>query len=733
VTLLDIATLIVYVAGAVLHVVLFYEVLRRPRKRRSEVLLMFLGLAAGMWFLGNTLSKLGEVLFVRGSPLLGMTSDVIRSIGIGFVPSLLIHMAFLFFVEIGMKVGRRARYVAVALFYVPAVGFSYALLPVLAGEQKLVQLGTTFTGKLFTVWLAVALAVSAGIALEQSRRAEDDYERRFHRLLFVGLLLLAAGIAAVDVLAGRRLAEISEDVVSTLDLLINAGSLLPAIVFSYYVYRYNLMEFVLRRSILHGVLTIILIALYYYGIRRFGHFLNDWTRDKAFKLNVALVEALLIIPLFYLFPRLTDLVRRLMVKAAFRQMAGSEKALEKLNREVGERMALDAAALVRHTAARVQEATGARHVTVLLMEPSAGTPLRLPAVTTARRSRGVAPAHAPDVRAEDAAPILDYFRAGTVRFLDRHECTDVPCANQMRLWNTEWAFPLRTHSRVWGLLCVGRSPGGFPLDPEVCDLLVQTAARLAGALEHARLIQERVGLHFQMLESEKFASLGRLSASIAHEVKNPLSSIKVLAQLLQEQSPPDSPDRGDLQLIIDEVDRLARVVNQLLRFARPPRHETAHCRLGPVLEMVLQVVQPEANAAGVTVQASPTADLPPLAVPEDSLKEAVFNLVYNAIQAMPDGGRLTLTAENSPRGALLRIADTGPGIPPELREKVFEPFFTTKVSGTGLGLSIAKRRIEEVGGEIRLEPSPEGTTFAIELPVAPETLETAQPPEAPAD
>jgi signal transduction histidine kinase len=293
-------------------------------------------------------------------------------------------------------------------------------------------------------------------------------------------------------------------------------------------------------------------------------------------------------------------------------------------------------------------------------------------------------------------------------------------------------FPLRGHNEVRGLICLGRMPGGFPLDTEVCDRLVQTGTRLWSAIEHAQVIHDRINLELNMLESEKWASLGRLSASIAHEVKNPLSSIKILAQLLQEETPRDHPRQDDLRLIIGETDRLARVVNQLLRFARPPRGETDVCEVSSVLDMVLPVVKPEADATGIEIEAEPAGHLSPVRMGEDSLKEVLFNLVYNCIQAMPGGGRLKIESAERDGDVEVRISDTGPGIPEEIRDKIFEPFFTTKVSGTGLGLSIVKRRVEEIGGTVAVSQAREGTTFTLVLPAKCEPDATAQEAAGPA-
>lgn len=713
-TLLDIATLIVYVVGTVLHIVLSTEILHRPHKRRSEVLLLFVGMAAAMWFLGNALGKLWGVVFQAEIPIVTMITKIICCLGVGFIPSLLMHMAFMFWVEHGLKVRRVFRWIVGILFYIPAGVFSYALFNLLAGGEKLLQVGRSVSGTVFIIWLALALAVSAGIELLQSRRAEDDYERRFHLIIFGGVLLLSAAIAAFAfILALKRLSGLSDDIVDVVDFFITVASLLPAIVLSYYVYRYNYMELVLRRSVFHGFLTILVISLYYYPISRFGRLLKTWSQAERFQINVELVEAMLIIALVYLFPKISELLRRVIVKIAFRQTADTEEMLASVNRQIAADMSFNMAQLTKAAAIGIRRATGVRHAAILFF-PTQGPAIALPVVTIAKKS-----ANTPVSGIEPAAMdrIIDLCRQEDVIFLDRHECKDVGCVSQMREVRAERVFPIRGPSELKGLICLGRAPGGFPLDSEVCDMLVQTAHRLSGALEHAKLIQERIDLERTMLESEKFSSLGRLSAGIAHEVKNPLSSIKTLAQLLQEDIGSNKALHDDLQLIIDEVDRLARVVTQLLRFARPPISEGGESNITSVLDMVLQIINPEARASSVEIRCRIQADIPPVLIAEDPLKEVLFNVIYNGIQAMPDGGVLDIGATREGARVEIRIADTGTGIPEDVRARIFDPFFTTKISGTGLGLSIAKRRIEEAAGSIRTETSSDGTVFIIAIPV----------------
>jgi signal transduction histidine kinase len=228
-----------------------------------------------------------------------------------------------------------------------------------------------------------------------------------------------------------------------------------------------------------------------------------------------------------------------------------------------------------------------------------------------------------------------------------------------------------------------------------------------------------------------------LSASIAHEVRNPLSAIKSITTVLKERLGHDAGATEDLSVVLSEIDRLSQVVNRLLRFARPDTdNPPVNIPLSSAVADVIAILNHEASRANVTLHSEGSEGVVVHCRPGD-LKEALFNLILNGIQAIDaaTGGRVEVsaTAEAAPepdggpgpaqddRWVRVTVSDTGSGIPESASGRVFEPFYTTKVSGSGLGLAIVRQDVARMGGTIALEepePGRPGATFVLRLPGA---------------
>ncbi len=240
---------------------------------------------------------------------------------------------------------------------------------------------------------------------------------------------------------------------------------------------------------------------------------------------------------------------------------------------------------------------------------------------------------------------------------------------------------------------------------------------------------------------DRLASLGEMAASVAHEVRNPLASIKTSMQMLMDDLVSSGEAVSEQQalstamnleaqesiaVVLKEVERLDTIVRDLLLFARPRQLHLVPCNLAALSDHVLTIMQGQCADAGVEVQRL-YSDLPPLRADIAQMEQVLFNLFTNAIQAMPDGGILTVTCRGITRvngepdaGQWLEfsVSDTGSGITPDQRERIFQPFFTTRAHGIGLGLSITRRLIEDHRGSIQVESQPGcGATFTLRLPV----------------
>jgi two-component system, NtrC family, sensor kinase len=229
----------------------------------------------------------------------------------------------------------------------------------------------------------------------------------------------------------------------------------------------------------------------------------------------------------------------------------------------------------------------------------------------------------------------------------------------------------------------------------------------------------------ELRSAERLAAVGRISAQITHEIRNPLNAIGLNAELLAEELARLSPVPREASALVAaisrETDRLEGVAEEYLKFARLPRGTPVPLDLDELVGSLLDFVGPELAAAKIGVLREFAPALPRVEGDEAQLRAVVHNLVRNSREAMAGGGTLTVRTRQADGAVELEIADTGGGMAPEVLARIFEPFYTTKERGTGLGLAYARRIVTEHGGSIRCESAPgRGTTFALRLPARPE-------------
>jgi signal transduction histidine kinase len=252
------------------------------------------------------------------------------------------------------------------------------------------------------------------------------------------------------------------------------------------------------------------------------------------------------------------------------------------------------------------------------------------------------------------------------------------------------------------------------------ELLRGLGSQLAISVKNSKLYD-------RMKERDRLAALGEMAAGLAHEIRNPLGAIKGAAQLLQPApSTPSPPDSGEfLGIIVEEANRLNRVVSQFLDYARPYKGTLEPLDVNEVVRKTVQLLPPHPAGQPAPEVQLMLGEIPPVRGDAEQLRQVFLNLALNALQAMPDGGRLTIStiergASGAPHAIEIRFQDTGRGVPTAAMKNLFIPFFTTKEKGTGLGLPISQRIIENHGGRIEVRSREGvGSTFAVVLPTAP--------------
>ncbi|MBN1487644.1 MAG: response regulator [Anaerolineae bacterium] len=285
------------------------------------------------------------------------------------------------------------------------------------------------------------------------------------------------------------------------------------------------------------------------------------------------------------------------------------------------------------------------------------------------------------------------------------------------------SIPLSTRDGILGMLMVFGDPE--TLSEQNFPLLEHVGSSVAVAVENARLFQEIESFaeelersQTQLIQAEKMAAVGRLAASLAHEINNPLQAIQNSLHLALHTKLEDERRRSFLEMAQQEVARLVQIVRRMLDFYRPSS-VMKELNLNESLENALAIAGKRLQQSHIEVVARTTPELPAVKGSANQLIQVFLNIIINAIEAMPDGGTLWVgTAYHSDRDQIVAaIRDSGPGIAPEVREHLFEPFHTTKTTGTGLGLTISYGIIERHQGIIEIESPPgSGTTFIVRLP-----------------
>ncbi|MFL6334790.1 MAG: sensor histidine kinase [Pyrinomonadaceae bacterium] len=758
--LLEILQLIGYSTATALH---FWIAALLGRSRRDlnrlERVLLVLAVALGVWHASSLLVVLHSMLGLsqgRWTPLLRF-ADTLAVTSVTLTYSLLLHVHLHLWADArgrGLTWSERAR---VYLSYLPAVFLVYAAPKLWTGAYAPMFVRLSHLLVPFALWAAYVLCLVAGTDFLIARLSKSQSERRLLNTLaasFLGIAALIVAVYALGVGQGTRLGLY-------LQTIANLGSLLPTALLAYHIYRYRYLGLIFKESLILASLASFVLVAYLFGIRTIALWLTE-----RFELRPGAVESLLILMLVLLAAPL----RRWLDKR-FRRLFEEEAGLF---REVAARIGKSAGRygqlpeFLRFVEERAAESLGLRRVRILALPTPVNEGEKGKASSSVRSvdedarvsprdvgrngdekgAKGAAArpnlqshyeANVPGLLQPGAAAVTAKVAEETGSFEEGEAHThladeawaervlaieaesgqahieDEPLLRE-RGW--EFAYPLRREERVVGLMLVDAAPEA--LTYEVRSSLELLAGQVAIAIEDSRLVEENVRLERRIAQSERLAALGRMAATVAHEVKNPLSAIKSIAQVLREDDYLKREYARDLELIVGETDRLSRSVTQMLSFARTAPQADEPRRAGELLDSILLLFQKEAAARGVTFKAETAARDEELdGASAASLRDALTNLLLNALHATPAGGRVSLSAVVEGGRLTVSITDTGPGIAPDQRERIWEPFYTTKQRGTGLGLAIVRKRIEEVGGRARLAPSRpgEGARFELTLPL----------------
>ncbi|MCA9070981.1 MAG: PAS domain-containing sensor histidine kinase, partial [Planctomycetaceae bacterium] len=254
-----------------------------------------------------------------------------------------------------------------------------------------------------------------------------------------------------------------------------------------------------------------------------------------------------------------------------------------------------------------------------------------------------------------------------------------------------------------------------------CQTLNDFEGKEIGNVLQLRDVTERVLVDDRMRRMERYLGLGSLAGGLHHEIKNPLAALSLHVQLLEEQIEERDPSDETLRMlgvIKKEVHRIGDVLQSFQDFASIGRLNLGPVNLPELIQRQVKLVRPRADQRKVTIHIEPSAEsLPTIEADQTRLEQVLLNLILNSMEAMPEGGEVTISAQHADDVVHLEVSDTGPGVPDDLRDRIFDPYFTTKSEGTGLGLALCDKIMRQHQGGLDYRSTDRGATFRLTLPL----------------
>ena len=552
----------------------------------------------------------------------------------------------------------------------------------------------------YLIWLAAANISSAWLFYQSRRNFADETVSAFLFKFALSLVLLTI-LASSYVLFGYH-----TDYEPTLRLLTSLSPLLPTLIFAWYVFRRRLLPMIFERTLAYGA---ILLAVFYLHRLTLSPMMRRYGREFNFDFVVA--EGLLLVVLVLAYHPLRNRVREGLRYMVSGEVTESRDATRRLSVELSRRSNEDIQTIVSWFTENLCEALKLRHARLKIDQPVSYD--------------SASPASVSDTVYYSLHS--DSFQLDSDRWIDRSRCDDAQQRKLMR--ESDLIAVFRVNYRdINGLLFLGMPLSADRLSDEQLNATVMLVDQFAAVMHNRHLEVARQSAERRAMQQEKLSVLGLLSGSLAHELRNPLSSMRTIATLLKEDLQSNEDHVKEVDLIVSEIDRLTDTTQQLLDFSRPQQSSQIGASPDDVIRRLMQILGHLARQHDVTVSQQLNLTDVSVSATDPELNDILFNLIKNAIEAVRGHDERSIriatdlsTAESDV--ALISISDTGPGVPPELQDQIFEPFVTGKTDGTGLGLYLVGERIRESGGNITCNSKPGSTMFEVRLPIQNSSME----------
>ena len=704
---LEVLQLVGYSIGAVLPLWMGFQLVSR-RRRLSPIERVLVALALSMcgWHSSNLIITLHGLfgLNVNNWVTVLRVVDTVAVVCITFCYSFLLHVHIYLWATAANRPLKPSEKVRIYLSYAPTLFLPLAIYKIWTHQYApMLQRVHLFVIPM-AVWITYVLGVIAITELLIAKRTQNVSEQRIMRTLAasfvaIGIVILAA--LALGLGEGTQLGLY-------LKTIANLGSLLPSALLAYYIYRYRYLELIIEESLIVASFAAVVLTIYLYGIRTIG----DWTTSR-YGVRAGVVEALLILALALAAAPLRGWLEKRFHKLFEREAALYRQIVSRISSHAGQYQQLPD--LLDFVEQQTTTALGLRKVRIVVSdrenaedEEQNGAKRNTNPDGAETRSSG-----RPHISSETWVEQI-------LQLSSRDDWSPVEDNPFLEKNGYTLAYPLRRDEKVSGVLLVDAAAGTLTEDAR--SVLEILAGQVAIAIEDCRLVEENVRLERRLAERERLATLGQMAATVAHEIKNPLSAIKSIAQVMGEDESLSHEYARDLSLIVGETDRLGQSVTQLLSFARKETPSELPSRAEQLINSVVRLFRVSADKQGITLSTRIEKDEELDGAAVSALRVALSNLLLNALQATPAGGKVAVTQKIENEGLVILVEDSGLGVTDDLRKRIWEPFFTTKQRGTGLGLAIVRKRMQEAGGTARLVSSVNGAgaTFELRVPLGAE-------------
>ncbi len=634
-----------------------------------------LALSLTIWYAGSLLDELAAILLpglIPGQALwsaLGPAVDVARAFGFLASFSLLAH-------TIWRMVEPRVTWRRLSVCYLSLFLFLPPAFDILReGEMVLANVSRDFY-QMFVGHVTLTSFISACLILWARSKAKRRDLARFLRWLLVTLVVVEA-----LVLLGATVIDVWSEPLWR--ILLSSSGLVLGMTFLYFVRAYNLLSLSLsNRSLRHFASILTLLFLIVLAGPALGASGNPvFHRVLAWGLLLAVLAGVLFGPLTRWAVRQSPRMARLFGRSISREdISGLTEQLQDLNLDEDEAKQLVASELSRWVGTKTRFLSAP--------EPS-------------------------------AALLWSYFAEAGTRAFNRLRAPTVILADALVAGELHAVFPIRVGGNLEAVFAIPASAVGGGYEDGEMESIQLVLSQLAAAIEIRRLLEARLAAERSQAEQERLSMLGMVSASLAHELKNPLSSMKALAQTVQEElagDDADSEQAKDLGLIVEQVDRLNSVAREILGFAKPGASAES-TKLAAIIESAAYVLDHEARGRGISIDLDGVSDGSDAPGTPSTWQTVVFNLMLNAIRHAPDGSRVRLRLTQNGDDIMFECENQGPAIEEDVAARLFDPFITgaTGASGTGLGLALVERRVHELGGAIELDNEPDHIVFRVKV------------------